>query len=265
MGPFRAPTVTIVKHLLAIDRIDEIRRRLEIAGSVSVADLAASLGVSRETVRRDLKQLAERGDLEIVHGGATRVRVAEPALAARSAEHFEAKTRIAKRAAALVSPGSTVLVDSGSTTIALARELAKAPRLTVATNSLAVATLMSRGGHRVHMLGGEIDDNDESTMSHETIEALRRFRFDIAFVAAGGLSVDGGATDYTPTGAAFRAELVRAARRAILLADSSKFGLATPFPIDGLDQISALVTDRRPPRELAGMLADAGLELIIAR
>lgn len=254
-----------VKHLLAIDRIDEIRRRLEIAGSVSVADLAATLGVSRETVRRDLKHLAERGDLEIVHGGATRVRVAEPALAARAAEHSEAKARIAKRAAELVPPGSTVLIDSGSTTIALARELAKAPRLTVATNSLGVATVMSRGGHRVHMLGGEVDGNDESTMSHETIEAIRRFNFDIAFVAAGGLSVEGGLTDYTPTAASFRAALAKAARRAILLADSSKFGLSTPYPIEGLDRLSALVTDRRPPRDLAALLADAGLSLIVAR
>lgn len=257
--------MTAVRHLLAIDRIEEIRRRLEIAGSVSVADLAATLGVSRETVRRDLKQLAERGAVEIVHGGATRVRVAEPALAARAAEQSEAKAQIARRATELVPSGSTVLIDSGSTTIALARELAKGPRLTVATNSLGVATLMSRGGHRVHMLGGEVDDNDESTMSHETIEALRRFRFDIAFVAAGGLSVEGGVTDYTPTGASFRAELVRASRRAILLADSSKFGLSTPFPIDGLDRMSALVTDRKPPRELARLLAVAGLSILVAR
>lgn len=254
-----------MKHQLAIDRIDEIRRRLDISGSVTVTDLATTLGVSRETVRRDLKQLARRGDLEIVHGGATRIRVAEPALAERSAEHSDAKARIARFAARLVRPGATVLIDSGSTTMALARELAKASRLTVATNSLAVATLMARGGHLVHMLGGEIDDNDESTMSHETIEAIGRFHFEMAFVAAGGLSAGAGLTDYTPTAAAFRSRLIAAAGRAFLLADSSKFELATPFVIDGLSRVEALITDRRPPAGLARRLAGIGVELMVAR
>lgn len=254
-----------VKYQLAIDRVDEILRRLDIAGSVTVAELAATLGVSRETVRRDLKALAGRGALEMVHGGATRRHQTEPALAQRAGEQAAEKARIARHAATLVPDGATVLVDSGSTTMALARELAKRTGLTVATNSLAVAIVMSRGGHRVHMLGGEIDANDESTMSHDTVEALQGFRFDVAFIAAGGLSLEGGLSDYSRIAAAFRARLIAVAACTWLLADSSKFGRETPYPVEGWQRIAGLVTDRRPPRDLAQLLTRAGLQIVLAR
>ena len=248
---------------LAVDRLDEIRRRLSSLGSVSVSQLATALRVSRETIRRDLKLLAELGDAEIVHGGATRRRVVEPGLAQRTEEHRRSKLLIAKRAARLVFDGATVLIDSGSTTQVLAEEIATMRGITAATNSLGVATVLARSGHKVHLLGGEIDPNDEASMSAETVAALDGFSFDLAFVGVGGLSAKAGLTDYTKTAAQFRSRLIGAVSQAYLLADASKFDRETPFPIAGADKVAGLVTDRRPTGALAKWFGERRIGVLL--
>lgn len=247
---------------LAADRLDEIRRRLGSHGSVTVAELAATLNVSRETIRRDLKRLAVFGDAEVVHGGATRRRLAEPALAQRTADHAEAKALIARKAAELVFEGATVLIDSGSTTLALARELARLPRFTAATNSLGVATVLTRSGHNVHLLGGELDANDEATMSVETIAALEGLHFDLAFIGAGGLSGTAGLTDYSRTAAIFRSRMISSVSEAYLLADASKFDRETPFPVANAERLAGLLTNAQPKGELARWFAERDIRII---
>lgn len=258
------PSTPFMNRPLAVDRLEEIRRRLTSLGSVSVSELAEALNVSRETIRRDLKVLAELGDAEIVHGGATRRRVVEPGLAQRTEENRRAKLLIAKRAADLLFEGATVLIDSGSTTLEFAREIARLRGITVATNSLGVATLLARSRHKVHLLGGEIDPNDESSMSAETIAALDGFSFDLAFVGVGGLSAKAGLTDYTRTGAQFRSRMIAAVSHAYLLADSSKFERETPYPVAGADRIAGLVTERRPTGALARWFARRGIAVLLA-
>lgn len=253
-----------MRRRLAADRIASIRRLLEQEGSVSVAALAESLEVSRETIRRDLKQLAERGDAEIVHGGATTRRLIEPTLTVRSFEATAAKVKIARTAAGLVSDGATVLIDSGSTTLALARELTHRGRLTVATNSLGVATLLTRAGHTVHVLGGEVDSNDEAMLSADAVAALDRYRFDIAFVGSGGLSAECGLTDYTRTAAAFRARLIVAAARSYLLADSTKFDVETPFPVANAGRLAGVIADARPKGPLLRWFSERRIRIMKA-
>jgi DeoR/GlpR family transcriptional regulator of sugar metabolism len=248
---------------LAVDRLDEIRRRLSSLGSVSVSQLATALKVSRETIRRDLKLLAELGDAEIVHGGATRRRVVEPGLAQRNEEHRRAKLLVAKRAARLVFDGATLLIDSGSTTQVLAEEIATMRGITAATNSLGVATVLARAGHKVHLLGGEIDPNDEASMSAETIAALEGFSFDLAFIGVGGLSAKAGLTDYTKTAAQFRSRLIEAVSQAYLLADASKFDRETPFPVAGAEKVAGLIADRRPTGALAKWFSDRRIGILV--
>jgi DeoR/GlpR family transcriptional regulator of sugar metabolism len=248
---------------LAVDRLDEIRRRLSSLGSVSVSQLATALKVSRETIRRDLKLLAELGDAEIVHGGATRRRVVEPGLAQRNEEHRRAKLLVAKRAARLVFDGATLLIDSGSTTQVLAEEIATMRGITAATNSLGVATVLARAGHKVHLLGGEIDPNDEASMSAETIAALEGFSFDLAFIGVGGLSAKAGLTDYTKTAAQFRSRLFEAVSQAYLLADASKFDRETPFPVAGAEKVAGLIADRRPTGALAKWFSDRRIGILV--
>ena len=192
---------------LAASRHDAILARLGQDGSVSVEAMADRFGVSRETIRRDLKALAEQGRLAIVHGGATR-RADEPVLAIRERDNPAGKAAIGRVAAGLVEDGMVVVLDSGATTLAVANALAgrdplfsrPMPKgLTICTNSLPVGLLLCRvAGVRVHFLGGEIEGADEAAFGTEALTALARFRADLAFVGAGGISPSGEITDFAP-------------------------------------------------------------------
>src|SRR5882757_7160486 len=121
---------------LAVRRHNEIVQRLRAAGSVSVGELADTFSVSHETIRRDLKLLADQGHLDVVHGGASRRGMMEPPISQRGEENPDGKAAIARTAARMVKDESTVLLDSGTTTAALTIELVGRPGLTIATNSL---------------------------------------------------------------------------------------------------------------------------------
>jgi DeoR family glycerol-3-phosphate regulon repressor len=250
---------------LAPRRHDEILKRLGAVGSVSVSELADFFGVSRETIRRDLKLLADRGHLDVIHGGAARREASEPALAERASENAAGKAAIGRTAATLVDDGMVVLLDSGTTTLALAQALMGKRGLTVCTGSLAIAQLLCRmAGTRVHMLGGEIDPNEEATTGIDALEAIGRFRVDIAFVGGGGLSPGGEVTDYTRAGAEQRARMVAASERAYFLVDHTKFGRLTPIRIPQFHAAAGVIVDVPPPPAIADALVRRGPRLIVA-
>lgn len=250
---------------IAARRHDEILKRIARAGTVSVEELARGFGVSRETIRRDLKALAGRGRVDVVHGGAARRETVEAALDQRSHENAAGKAAIGRAAARLVEDGMVVLLDSGTTTLEVARALAGKRNLTVCTNGLANAQLMCRlPGTRVHVLGGEVDVTDEAMVGIDVIQALARFRVDIAFVGAGGLSEEGEVTDYTRAGAEQRARMVEAAERAYFVIDRTKFGRLTPIRIANAGTATGFVVDVEPPRRMAGCWAARGQQVIVA-
>ena len=250
---------------IAARRHDEIMRRLGASGTVSVEELAMLFDVSRETIRRDLKVLAEKGRLDVVHGGAARRESVEPALDQRSRENAEGKAAIGRAAAGLVENGMVVLLDSGTTTLAIAQALLDRRDLTICTNSPAIAQMLCRvAGTRVHLLGGEIDPVDEAAFGLDTIEALSRFRIDIAFVGAGGLSQTGEVTDYTRVAAEQRARMIAVATCAYLVLDGGKFGRLTPIRVPGVDKAAALITDAEPPASLRKALKRRRMRTIVA-
>lgn len=254
-------------RLLAVGRHREILRQVETAGMASVEALATELAVSRETIRRDLKLLAARGVLAVVHGGAVRRDGTEASFAARRAENREGKERIAACAVRLIRPGMSMLLDSGTTTLALAAALAaSAPsRVVVHTTSLAAARLLgSASGMRVHLLGGEFDPNDEATRGPPVQAALATLRTDLAFVGVGGVAPDGCITDYARTAAEQRNAMLRAAGRSYLLADRLKFGRELQARVDTRDA-AALLADEFPPPSLAAALKRQGLPIITPR
>ncbi|MGU3537349.1 DeoR/GlpR family DNA-binding transcription regulator [Methylobacterium sp. A54F] len=252
---------------LAVRRHEEILRRIAADGSVSVEAMALRFAVSRETIRRDLKHLAERGRLDIVHGGATR-RTDEPALAERQEDNPAGKAAIGRAAASLIEDGMVVLMDSGATTLAAAEALAGAGRkyLTVCTNSMPVGLLLCRvPGIRVHLLGGEVNGPDEAAFGPEAIEALARFRADIAFVGAGGLSAAGDITDFTVLATEQRSRMLAAAAQPCIVADSTKFGRLTPIRLNPIPAGTTLIVDAQPPEPMADALVRRGLDLLVAR
>lgn len=249
---------------LAVRRQNEILRRLRAAGSVSVGELADAFGVSHETIRRDLKALAEFGHLDLVHGGAARRSIVAPAQAPIDAENGEGLAAIARAAAAMVEEGATILLDSCPTTTAVAHELAGRGGLTVCTNSLRHALLFSHApGSRVFMLGGEVDGASDAIFGTDAIAAIDNFRVDIAFIGVGGFAEDGGATDTSREAAELRGRMVRTGR-AFFVADHSKFERRTPFRIPHFEEAAGLIVDRAPADPLAAAWTRSGLKVVIA-
>lgn len=250
---------------LAVRRHNEIVQRLRAAGSVSVGELADIFGVSHETIRRDLKLLADNGHLDVVHGGAARRGMMEPSIAQRGEENAEGKTAIAREAARMVADAGAVLIDSGTTTAALTQELVGRPGLTIFTNSLNHAVTLCRvSGNRVFMLGGEIDNNDEATFGTGAATGIDSVRADIAFIGVGGFAEDGGMTDYSVTNAETRGKMILAGR-AYLLADQTKFTRRTPFRVPNMDRCAGVIVDRMPDRALAAIWVGLGWDIIVAK
>ena len=257
--------MTTMVRPLAVRRHNEIVQRLRASGSVSVGELADTFGVSHETIRRDLKLLADAGHLEVVHGGAARRGMMEPSIAQRGEENAEGKNAIARQAARMVGDAGAVLIDSGTTTAALTYELVGRPGLTVFTNSLNHAITMCRvPGNRVFMLGGEVDGNDEAAFGTGTAAGIDSVRADIAFIGVGGFAEDGGMTDYSVIAAETRGKMILAGR-AYLLADHTKFTRRTPFRVPNMDKCTGVIVDRMPDRSSAAVWSSLGWDIIVAK
>lgn len=251
--------------MLAEQRHQHILSRLASDGALSIAELVRELDVSRETIRRDLRVLAERGLIVTTHGGALSADRREPDLDVREGEHAAAKRAIGLRAAQLVPDGASVVIDSGSTTHAVARALLSHRRLSIYTNDLRIALLLGRRNeNRVALLGGELSDGEDAVFGLDTIQQLGQYHADFAFVGAGGISADGALTDYTRMVAEVRARMLRAASTAVVVADHSKFGRVTPVRIDGFELARYLITERMPARPIAKAIAARGPKIVAA-
>jgi DeoR/GlpR family transcriptional regulator of sugar metabolism len=149
-----------------------------------------------------------------------------------------------------------VILDSGSTTLALAYALVERKDITVLTNSLPIALLLCRSSDvKVMMLGGEIDPNDEAAFGIDTLSALEHFRVDLAFIGVGGVSPEGELTDYSRLASEQRHRMMKAGRKVFLLVDHSKFERRTPVKMATVSRIAGLIVDKPPPRRIAQAFA----------
>ena len=226
-------------------RLRTITERLASGDSVSVLNLADELGVSPSTVRRDLQSLAASGILLRVHGGAAPVDgrdLGDRPFDLVADEDAIDKGRIAGRAATLVNDGDVVLLDIGTTTRLLARELFGRP-ITAVTSSLAVLDeLRGDTTSEVVLLGGAVRRQYHSLVGSLTEDALRQVRAATVFLSARGVSSDGAVLDTTLVEMPTKRGLLRAANRVVLLAGSSKFPGSGSFRVCGMDQSDVLVT-----------------------
>jgi DeoR family fructose operon transcriptional repressor len=250
----------------APQRHQVILRKLRVEGQLRALEVANELGVTHETVRKDLLQLESRGLLKRVHGGAVPVQSLsyEPGVASRTAYAAE-KRRIAAAAALLVPAEGAVLIDAGSTTAALAEVFPPNPTLTVVTNTLPIAlTLLGYPNLTVHTLGGRVRPTTMAEVDHWALRALHELQVDIAFLGTNAYSVKHGLCTPDPAEAAVKGAMVAAARRRILLADHSKCGLSSVFRYAEMGSIDVLVTDTGLPVEEARALEACGVEVIRA-
>ena len=179
-------------------------------------------------------------------------------------ENADGKAAIGRLAAGLVADGSVVLLDSGSTTYAVAQALVARQGLTICTNSLPIALLCCRTpGFRVHMLGGDIDPTDEAAVGLDVIASLGRFRIDIAFIGIGGLTKEGDLTDYNRSNVQQRQAMIAAADAAWVVLDREKLARLTPVRLDGAAGLAGVITDRPLPHGTARALAAKGWRVLL--
>jgi len=253
--------------MYAEERQGEIARQARSEGRVDVAELAVAFSVSLETVRRDLTALERAGVLRRVHGGAIpaeRLRH-EPALAVRAGSHTEEKRRIAEAALVELNGATTVLLDAGTTTAQLAHLLPLGQDLTVVTNALPIAmALATRTDLTVHLLGGRVRHRTMATVDHVALAELADLSVDVAFLGTNGVSVQRGLTTADPAEAAVKRAMVRAARRAVVLADASKLGDDQFARFAALDDVETLVMDSSVDPRIAVELEAAGPRVVLA-
>ena len=250
--------------MLAKQRQQYILTQVAKSGALAVSELVAQLKVSRETVRRDLIALAERGLIVTTHGGVMSSERLEPDINIRESANADAKQAIGQRAAALVQDGASLILDSGSTTQAVARALADRHQLVVYTNDWRIALLLGRrNGNRVTLLGGELSDSEDATFGLDTLQQLSHYRVDFSFVGACGISPDAYLTDYTRMVAEVRSRMITAAGQAVVVADLSKFGRITPVRIGGFETVRYLVTEAQPDAAIAAAISARGPQILL--
>jgi len=235
-------------------------------GAVSVQDLVARFGVSPATIRRDLAELSDAGLVVRVHGGAaplTDVEIDRPYEVVADESAAE-KRAIARRAAALVRDGDTVLLDIGTTTGALAREL-RGRSITVITPSLAVLDAL-RGDPAVDivLLGGALRRAYHSLVGPLTEEALRRVRASTVFLGTSGVDAHGWVLDTTSVEVPTKRLLLEAGRHVVLLADRTKFPGQGSIRVCDFSAVSTLITNADPQHPTLELARARGTDVLLA-
>ena len=239
-------------------------------GEVTVAELAERFGVSIDTVRRDLDQLAAEGVLVRTYGGAVSLSTvfrSDRAVDQRLTVQEQEKEKIAALAAALVQDGSTIMVNGGTTTLALARNLGQHRDLTVATNNLLVPGVLPPTAIRdIYIFGGAVRALTLATIGPVSFRANTGAELDIscdlALIGVGAVAADAGYTTSNLAEAAMMQEMISRAARVAILADSSKFGRRLFAQVSELGAADYLITDTAPPPDLRDALKASGVELL---
>lgn len=253
--------------MLAAERHRRIVAEVARQRFVTTDDLTALLGVSRETIRRDLALLERRSEVSRVHGGATgpQMHVGEEApFSERTGTLTAQKEAIGRAAAALIAPHQTVVIDVGTTALEVARALPTDHVGVVATPSLLVAAEVStRPRVEVLVSGGRLRPGDLACSNAQAVQFFSDLRADAAFVGSGGVAAYGLTDFHLDEVATKRAMLANASHRYVL-ADSSKLGRTAAHWVCGLNSFDALVTDGPCPDELGSALDRAGGTVIRA-
>lgn len=242
----------------------EILRILNEEGSATISALAGRLGVSLETVRRDVRPLTENGSLVRIHGAVGLAgQIGEAPFQRRMRENAGAKQAIARGLAATIRNGDSIMLDTGTTTSFVARELMDHRRLTVVTNSSDIArTLATVNGNRVYMAGGELRSDSGAALGASAIEFVRHFAVAHAVISAGAV-VASGVMDFDLEESQFARTVLSCGERKVVVTDHTKFGRRGLVQVCGLDGIDELITDNRPPDDIAEALerCEAGLTI----
>jgi DeoR/GlpR family transcriptional regulator of sugar metabolism len=256
-------------RLLVEERRRRILQLLEEQGRVTVQELAGEFGVTTVTVRSDLDALAKSGSLQRSHGGAVRLQggISDYPVRFKEALHQDQKTRIGRAAARLVKPAQTVILDSGSTTLAVARQLrdGRPGPLTVITNSLDISMdLAELPFVSVIMVGGLLRQVSRSFVGPQAEQMMRQIHADHLFLGVDGISLDVGPSTPDILEAQLNALMVEAAEEVTVVSDASKFSRRSLSLICPMRSVHRVITDSGISPATVQELERMGIQVIVA-
>jgi DeoR family transcriptional regulator of aga operon len=252
--------------MLNLERHTKILQLIDERGKVEVGELSRLFRISEVTIRNDLKDLHKRGLVRRAHGGAVRIETVniDPSLQVKAALRADEKQRIGAAAAALIKDGDSVILDSGTTTQQIAKQIKGRKDLTVITNGINVAMeLLGAKDVRLVLLGGMVRQNSYSAVGHFAEDMLRQLSADKLFLAVDACDLDFGLSTPNPEESKVNQAMVQIAKEKILVADSSKFGKRSLSRIVPLSAIDKVITDDALATDMQAELRARGVEVVI--
>ncbi|MCA9836041.1 MAG: DeoR/GlpR transcriptional regulator [Trueperaceae bacterium] len=251
--------------MLTQQRKHYILDSLKKEGRVVAKTLATELGLSEDTIRRDLRELAKEGLLQRVHGGALPASSALADFTTRQTIASDGKLAIARAAATLIQSGQIVILDGGTTTVQVARQLPKTLAATVVTHSPSIAIeLVNHPAIDVVLIGGKLFKHSVVTVGAAALEALSHIHADMYFMGLTGIHPDIGLTTGDLEEAHMKKALSQHAAETIVLASHEKLGVASAYVITPVSQVSTLIVEHNTAQELLTPYEKFDLDIIRA-
>jgi DeoR family transcriptional regulator of aga operon len=252
-------------QLLIEERRQHILSLIQNEGRVLVGDLSRDLGISQITIRKDLEYLQSRGLVQRTHGGALRIQASalfDPSLQEKQKQHSQEKQRIAEAAVKMVEEGQCVMLDSGTTTTAIAHQLRKFSHLTVITNAVNIAAELASTNFEVILIGGSLRKNSFSLVGPLAEDVLQEMHADILFLGVDGFDPEVGLTTPNFLESRVNRAMVKASRRIVAVCDSTKFGRRSLSRIVPPTAVHTVITDRNLSAQNAEALRTQNIEVI---
>ncbi|GIG23278.1 DeoR family transcriptional regulator [Cellulomonas chitinilytica] len=249
---------------LASERKELLLDRLRVDGRLVAKDMAAELDTSEDTIRRDLRELAVAGLCRRVYGGAIPVAPAAASYARRQEIATTSKHRVAVACLELIQPGSTVILDGGTTALEVARLLPHDLDVTVITHSPTIAVALVDHPAEVFILGGRLFKHSVVASGAAAAEAAAQVSADLFLMGVTGVRPDTGLTTGDVDEAAMKRTLSRRAAQTWVMASEEKIGAASPFPVLRLDEVAGIVSDADPQHPVLAELARADVRVLQA-
>lgn len=249
------------------ERHRQIQRLVQAKGFITIDALAREFGVTPQTVRRDINTLSELNLIQRFHGGAGAASSTENvAYSQRKILCYQEKQKIAQMVARQIPDHASLFINIGTTTEAIAQALSNHKRLRVITNNLNVASIMSTNENfEVIVAGGLVRHRDCGIIGEATIDFIQQFRVDYGIIGISGIDIDGTLLDFDYREVRAARAIIDNSRKVFLAADYTKFGRNAMVRLGNIAEIDALFTDQPPPSALVEVLANADVQLFVAK
>jgi DeoR family transcriptional regulator of aga operon len=252
--------------MLIDERRQHILGLIQKHGRVLVGELSEELNISQITIRKDLDYLQSKGLIQRSHGGALRIQTSaliDPTLQEKQKQNFQEKERIAAAAVRMVEEGHCIILDSGTTTTAIAQGLKQFKQLTVITNAVNIAAELAGTDFEVILIGGTLRKNSFSLVGPLAEDNLEEMHADILFLGVDGFDLEVGVTTPNFLESRVNRAMVNAARQVVAVCDSSKFSRRSLSRIVPPKAIHQIITDRNLPQPTAEALRELGIAVTL--